>query len=193
MSSTSTAALLYVARGAARPDIPTPVRLLSIWRRSRRRIQTSSLFAASNLSVGTRAACRRTNGTARGRPPPVSKFALYLVPSPPPPQRPPRERESPLCRSITHRKVAASARSCSGYCAAPRRASRGRAIFFIIGTRCFSTASPPARPGSGASACAAASRTSRCGPSSRPGMGRPAAAAAARRRPRARRRSARAL
>ena len=71
-------AALHAARGAARPDIPTPVRSLSMRRRARRRIQISSLFAAEREDAATRAACRRTNGTARGRPP-VSKFSSYIL------------------------------------------------------------------------------------------------------------------
>ena len=42
------------------------VRLLSMRRRARRRIQTSTLFA-TQCTVATRAACRRTNGTAHTR------------------------------------------------------------------------------------------------------------------------------
>ena len=55
--STTTAALV-VARGAARPDIPTPVRLLSMRRRARRHFQISSRNAANSIAA-TRAACRR--------------------------------------------------------------------------------------------------------------------------------------
>ena len=75
--STTTAALV-VARGAARPDIPTPVSSSSMRSCSRRRIQISALFA-TQFSAATRAACRRTNGTARGRPP-VIKLYVYTCP-----------------------------------------------------------------------------------------------------------------
>ena len=73
--STTTVALA-AARGVARPDIPTPVRSLSMRRRSRRRIQISSLFAAKREDAATRAACRRTNGTARGRPPVIKLHCI---------------------------------------------------------------------------------------------------------------------
>ena len=55
--STSTVALA-AARGHVRPDIPTLVSSSSIRRRSRRRIQISSLHAANSIAA-TRAACRR--------------------------------------------------------------------------------------------------------------------------------------
>ena len=48
--STPTAAL-HAARGAARPDIPTPVRLLSMRRRARRHFQISSRNAAISCII----------------------------------------------------------------------------------------------------------------------------------------------
>ena len=68
-------------------------------------------------------------------------------------------REKPAIPPVPTKRGRNAIGACSGYCAAPRRASRGRAIFFSSSGRGrFSTASPPARPSSGASACAAASR-----------------------------------
>ena len=93
--STTTAALTAVT-GAARPDIPTPVRLPSMRRRSRRRIQTSVWLAAAAPAIAaTRAACRRTSGTAHGRP---VKFVLYILT---PPQK---QRRKARYRSITHER-----------------------------------------------------------------------------------------
>ena len=73
-------------RGAARPDIPTPVSLFSKIRRcSRRRIQISGLFAAT---VAIHAACRRTSGTARGRPPVIKLHCISTATN--------RKKKSPL-------------------------------------------------------------------------------------------------
>ena len=66
---------VHAARGNARPDIPTPVRSLSMRRRARRRFQISGLFAIA----ATRAAYHRIIARMgpRGRPP-VIKFVLPI-------------------------------------------------------------------------------------------------------------------
>ena len=66
---------VHAARGNARPDIPTPVRSLSMRRRARRRFQISGLFAIA----ATRAAYHRIVARMgpRGRPP-VIKFVLPI-------------------------------------------------------------------------------------------------------------------
>ena len=75
--STPTAAR-HAARGAARLAIPTPVSSSSMRRRSRRRIQISTRDAAKSIAA-TRAACQRTSGTARGRPPGINFYCIYAV------------------------------------------------------------------------------------------------------------------
>ena len=60
---------------------PIPLGRAAIVRCSRRRIQISTLFAAKREDAATRAACRRTSGTARGRPPVIKLYCIY-TPSP---------------------------------------------------------------------------------------------------------------
>ena len=107
------AAAVGAATGAARPGIPTRASSSPVWRWSRRRIQTSTLSVDMRQTAATRAACRRTNGTARGRPPVIKLHCISC-------RRPHNKKEEKPATALLPMK--------GGVVAAPRRLQPRRAL-----------------------------------------------------------------